>query len=158
MVTKDTLFWIFILGKFLCLDMLSFMNILFPILVTLSLLPLNASISLISVTSDISSQFPISHDIPFVSPPIIDDYDFLSEPVNNDSPPSLPITTRHSIRNINAPSYLQDYVCNNIHASTYPISNYISHNNLSNLHSHFIMSIHSNHEHKTYIEASKFDC
>lgn len=83
---------------------------------------------------------------------------FQSKPVNHDSPPSLPITTRHSTRNINAPSYLQDYVCNNIHASTYPISNYISHNNLSNLHSHFIMSIHSNHEHKTYIEASKFDC
>jgi hypothetical protein len=49
-------------------------------------------------------------------------------------------------------------VCNSLHTSIYPISNYVSHHELSNLHSHFFMSIHSNPEPKTYIEASKFEC
>jgi len=45
------------------------------------------------------------------------------------------------------------YMC-----SPYLISNYLSHQNLSNTHFHFVMSLHSHTEPKTYAEASKHDC
>jgi hypothetical protein len=53
---------------------------------------------------------------------------------------------------------LQDYVCSNIHASTYPISHYVSHHQLSNAHSSFVLSLHSQPEPKSNVDASKHDC
>ena len=104
--------------------------------------------------------------------PIIDDEDYSSSSshihspdIQNSPPPShihpspdIPQSPRKSTRNKTAPAYLQDYVCNHLHVSPYPISNYVSHHNLSNTHSHFVMSLHSHNKPKTYAEASKFDC
>jgi len=60
-------------------------------------------------TTDTSSfQPPIMDDI--VPPPTISSH-------NPPSSPVAPIVLRHSTRNITSPSYLQDYICNNIHAS-----------------------------------------
>jgi hypothetical protein len=92
---------------------------------------------------------------------IIDDIVTFSTSIPHDTPPSSPISPiihRHSTRNTTAPSYLKDYICNNIHASTYPISHYISHHQLSNKHSSFVMSLQSQPEPKSYAEASKLDC
>jgi len=107
---------------------------------------------------------------PFAS--IIDDEDYSSpsppthSPDIVHSPPPSPIphsldihqSPRKSSRNKTTPVYLEDYVCNHLHASPYPISNYVTHNNLSNTHSHFVMSLHSQIEPKTFDEANKFDC
>ena len=95
------------------------------------------------------------------SPPIIDDIITPSPSLPESPSPSPhipPIAPRHSSRNFHTPAYLQDYICNNITASTYPISNYISHHLLSNNHSSFVMSLHTQPEPKTYAEASKLDC
>ena len=110
------------------------------------------------------------------SAPIIDDEEYSSSsshiysPTTTHSPPHSPINSspdispiipqspRKSTRNKTASVYLQDYVCHHLHVSPYPISNYLSHQNLSNTHSHFFMSLHSQNEPKTYAEASKFDC
>jgi len=59
-------------------------------------------------------------------------------------------------------SFLKDYIChnktstpvNNMHS----ISNYVSYHNISNPHSHFILSFHAHTEPKSYIEANKFEC
>jgi len=66
-----------------------------------------------------------SSDIVYVPPPVIDDPLNVSTsiPNNNPSSPILPVPTRQSTRTLITPSYLQDYVCNNIHTSPYPISN-----------------------------------
>jgi hypothetical protein len=95
------------------------------------------------------------------SPAIIDD--ILPSSLRTNPPASPPIpniqpVSRHSTRPIITPSYLQDYVCNNIHTSPYPITNYISHHNLSNSYSSFVMSLHTNTEPKSYAKASKHDC
>lgn len=98
------------------------------------------------------------------SPPIIDDDDYSSSPPlspihpSPDTSPAIHQSPRKSTRNTTTPAYLQDYVCNNLHVSSYPISNYLSHHKLSNTHSHFVMSLHSHIEPKTYAEASKHDC
>jgi len=46
----------------------------------------------------------------------------------------------------------------NIHSSTYLISRYLDHNNLSVNHSFFVMSLHAHTKHKTYVEPRKLDC
>jgi hypothetical protein len=93
-------------------------------------------------------------------PPIIDDIvpHTIVSSQNPPSSPVAPIIPRHSTRNTTTPSYLQDYICHNIHASTYPISHYISHHQLSNTHSSFVLSLHSQPKPKTYDEACKQDC
>jgi len=65
---------------------------------------------------------------------------------------------RHSTRNKISPSYLQDYVCNSINSTTYPISHYLSHNKLSSNHSSYVLSLHTHNEPKTYVEANKHEC
>lgn len=98
-----------------------------------------------------------SSDIPspIISPPFIDDDIHSSLPTP--SPPIVPIRT--SSRNKQTPTYLQDFVCNvstpSLHS--YPISNYLSHNNLSQSHSSFALSILHHIEPKTYAEASKHE-
>jgi hypothetical protein len=123
-----------------------------------------------------ASPIPTSESVENTSPtPIIDDDDYSSSsppispshfspdaspnlPSPNVVSPDPPPSPRHSNRTRNAPVYLQDYVCNHLHISPYPISNYLSHANLSNSHSHFVMSLHSHTEPKTYAEASKHEC
>jgi hypothetical protein len=76
-------------------------------------------------------------------------------PIHNDTPHASP---RRSTRVRNAPSHLQDYVCNSSSTSTYPISNYISYNNVSSNHASFVLSLQTHSEPTTYAEASKYDC
>jgi len=104
-------------------------------------------------------------------PPIFNDDIYLPPSSPQHSPPNShsPTTTapdttlaihqspRKSTRNKTTPLYLDDYVCNHLHVSPYPISNYLSHHHLSNTHSHFVMALHSRTEPKTYAEASKYD-
>jgi len=105
-----------------------------------------------------TSHSPLS-DVDHIPPSIIDDPIFESSLPNNDtSSPILHVPTRQSTRTSNTPAYLQDYVCNNIHASLYPITNYVSHNKLSDQHSCFVLSLHSNPDPKSFTEANKFDC
>jgi len=88
-----------------------------------------------------------SSDVVHVPPLIIDDPPFESSHNNNNTPsPILLVPTRQSTRTSNTPAYLKDYVCNNIHASLYPITFYISHNKLFDQHSCFVLSLHSNPE------------
>jgi len=76
-------------------------------------------------------------------------------------------TLRVSSRTKKVPSYLQDYICppSTISAShvnktcgSYPLSNFISHTNLSNSQHIFALSLVSQIEPKSYVEAIKFDC
>jgi hypothetical protein len=100
-----------------------------------------------------------SSNVIHVPPLIIDDPPFVSSLNNNNTPsPILPVSTRQTTRTSHTPAYLQDYVCNNTHASLYPITNYVSHNKLSDQHSCFVLSLHSNPKPKSFIEANKFDC
>lgn len=113
----------------------------------------------LSPSSDITTPIPTSHTPE--SPAIIDDIFLISHNLDPPSPPPLPVVPvipRHSTRQTTTPSYLQDYICNNIHSSTYHIHHYISHHNLSNSSSSFVMSLHTTTEPKSYVEASKHDC
>jgi hypothetical protein len=104
------------------------------------------------------TYFPSSPDPPPVIPSsFIDDEPSITTP-SIPPPPIVPIRT--SSRNINPPTYLQDYVCNaSQHISNvYPISNYLSYNNLSHSHSSFALSLLHHVEPKTYAEASKHEC
>jgi hypothetical protein len=100
----------------------------------------------------------ISSDIIHVPPPIIDDPPPMSPPNNHSPSPIVSVPIRQSTRTSITPSYLQDYVCNNIHTSSYPISNDVSHNKLSNQHSSFVLSLHSNPEPTSFTGENKFDC
>lgn len=53
---------------------------------------------------------------------------------------------------------MQDYVCNSVHSTTYPLSHYINYNNISTNHASFISSVKTTPEPTTYAEASKHDC
>lgn len=97
-------------------------------------------------------------DVISIPPPIIDDPPFTNSPDDITPPPPLPVSTRQSTRVSNTPAYLQDYICNSAHVSLYPITNYVSHNKLSNQHVSFVLSLHSNPEPKSFTEANKFDC
>jgi len=107
--------------------------------------------TLVPNTDSSSFQSPIIVDIVSSSPSTL--LDSPSPP-----PPISHIIHSHSTRNIIVPSYLKDYICNNIHVSTYSISHYISHHQISNNHTSFVMSLHSQPEPKSYAEASKHGC
>jgi len=86
-------------------------------------------------------------------------------PSPHPSPP--PPTLKVSSRNKKALSYLQDYTFPSSHTSAshankitniYPLSNFLSHHNLSNSQHIFAMSLVSQTEPKSYIEVVKFDC
>ena len=104
------------------------------------------------------SKVPLSSidQSPSPSLPIIDD---IFPPTSSSSVPNdVPVSPRKSTRTRNAPFHLQDYVCNNSHTSTYPLSNYISYNNVSANHASFVLSLQTHPEPNTYAEASKHDC
>ena len=108
-----------------------------------------------------SSDKPLSihSEIVPVPPPIIDDPPIIGYPPPNNTPsPILHVSTKQSTRTSIPSSYLQDYIFNNVHTSSYPITDYISHNKFSNQHSCFVLSLHSNPEPKTFTEENKFDC
>jgi len=128
-------------------------------------LPYHHSPSSTSPDWEYFSHFPSIHVTDTVTlscqSPIIDDIVTSSSPVPHHTPPPSPVSLiiqRHSTRNTTAPSYLQDYICNNIHASTYPICHYVSHHQISNNHSSFVMSLHSQPEPTSYAEANKHEC
>jgi hypothetical protein len=91
----------------------------------------------------------------------------LSPPSTSSSLP-LPQPVRHSTRIINRPSYLQDYHCNYTSctnpssgintAITYPLSSVLSYNNCSSSYKNFCLSVITNPEPKTFIQASKHEC
>jgi len=81
------------------------------------------------------------------------------------TPSSPPL--RVSSRTKKTPSYLQDYICPsstisasyvNKTCSSYPLSNFISFANLSNSHHIFALSLVSQIEPKSYVEAIKSEC
>jgi hypothetical protein len=66
---------------------------------------------------------------------------------------------RRSTRIKQTPLHLMDYQCNAItHKTPYPISSFISHNNLSKSYSTFCLSLLADTEPTTYAEASKHEC
>ena len=90
-----------------------------------------------------------------------------SPPPSPPSPSPPPPTVRVSSRNKKALSYLQDYTFPSSHTyashankitNIYPLSNFLSHHNLSNSQHIFSMSLVSQIEPKSYVEAVKFDC
>ena len=112
------------------------------------------------IDDDDYSTFPSFTPIPDTtnSPPLAILPDIHQSPHPPAILPDIHQSPRKSTRNKTAFVYLQDYVCNHLHVSPYHISNYVSHQNLSNTHFHFVMSLHSHTEPKTYVEASKHDC
>ena len=72
--------------------------------------------------------------------------------------PTIPISHRRPTRIRTAPSHLQDYVCNNLQSSTYPVSHYLTYDNLSANHASFILSLQSHLEPTTYVKVSKHEC
>jgi len=57
---------------------------------------------------------------------------------------------------------LKDFICANKSSasvnSLHSISKFFSYHNISNPHSHFILSLHAHTEPKSYTEANKFEC
>ena len=105
---------------------------------------------------------------PSSSPPMtpIQPTDHTIHPSPSSTTNSSP-TLRVSSRTKKVPSYLQDYTCpsSTISAShvnktfsSYPLSNFISHTSLSNSQHIFALSLVSQIEPKSYVEAIKFDC
>jgi len=108
------------------------------------------------------------HVSPSPSPPMSS-----TPPTDNIIHPLQPSTTspspplRVSSRTKKVPSYLQDYICpsSNISSShvnkvcsPYPLSNFLSHTNLSNSQHIFALSLVSQIEPKSYVEAIRSDC
>jgi hypothetical protein len=106
------------------------------------------------VTADIQSSTPTDNNC---SPSIFDDL-----PIPVTSPPASPSPVidppRHSTRIRNPPTHLKDFVCSNIHSSTYPLHQYLSYDNISSNHFSFIAALHTQTEPTTYAEASKHAC
>jgi len=111
-----------------------------------------------------SSNSPLdtSNTPPSPRPPFID-----PDPPHHDTTHSIspipPPVLRKSTRSSHPLVHLQDYVYNISHASasshvSYPIFDYISYTNLSPSHCDFPLSIASQTEPSTYVEASKFTC
>lgn len=130
------------------------------------ILPYPANPSSITTNWDYFPSVPCSASQPPSAPSITPPASFIDpEPIvtnNTPSPsPSPQPVLRKSSRHVNPPSHLQDYVCNQSHVSStvsYPISDYVSYNNLSPSHCAFALSIASHTEPTTYAEASKFTC
>lgn len=103
-----------------------------------------------------------------LSTPTTTDSNPPSNSLVNSNPPTSNTqhSTRASTRVRTLPSFLKDYVCTTFtdpqcqSSSGNPnsISNFISYHNLSPTHYRFILSLTTNHEPKTYFEASKFEC
>ena len=117
-----------------------------------------------------SKPSPVSHSepdiLPAIHPSSFDDTSSNTSP-STTPPPELPPIIRSS-RIRHPPSHLKDFVCHvskqssSPHTSTdfisYPITDSLSYNKLSNQHLHFVLSLQTHTEPKSYAEASKFDC
>ncbi|XP_024626656.1 uncharacterized protein [Medicago truncatula] len=112
-----------------------------------------SSLLIIPSVSDISHSPSTTKYVPHTQPTTT------TTPTND---PSRPPPIRCSSRNKISPSYLKDYICPHKSSTSvnnlYSISNYVSYHNISNPHSHFILSLHAHNEPKTYTEANKFEC
>lgn len=103
-----------------------------------------------------------------LSTPTTTDSNPPSSSLANSNPPTSNTqhSTRASTRVRTLPSFLKDYVCTTFtdsqcqSSSGNPnsLSNFISYHNLSPTHYRFTLSLTTNHEPKTYSEASKFEC
>jgi hypothetical protein len=110
-----------------------------------------------------SSSIPPDCDtnLPSSSTDIVSHTTPASHPIS-DAP--IPPLIRHSSRNKTTPSYLKDFVCSNKASASASanhlnsICNFVSYHNISNPHSHFILSLHAHTEPKSYTEANKFEC
>ena len=120
----------------------------------------NSSNKSSELTSPITTSSLYRSIVPSSSTDIVPHID----PVISNLPslPTSPPIIRQSSGNKSPPSYLQDYICHNKSHSfvnnAYSISNYISYHNISNPHSHFILSLHAHTEPKSYVEATQFEC
>jgi hypothetical protein len=129
-----------------------------PSPVILPTLPPNADIDChtpipdtIITTADEVSTSHHHHIEPPVSPTL--------QPPLSSSPPPIPNPPRQSTRHRQPPIHLLDYHCALVGApkTPYPITNFISHTNLSPSYSSYCLSLLSEQEPTTYFEASKSD-
>jgi hypothetical protein len=119
-----------------------------------------------------SKPSPISHNKPDTSSDIHpSSFDVVSPDTSSPTlpppPPEFPSIIR-SPRTRHPPSHLKDFVCHasnqssSSHPSTdftsYPITDSLSYNKLSNQHLYFVLSLQTHTEPKSYAEASNFDC
>ncbi|MCI16251.1 retrovirus-related pol polyprotein from transposon, partial [Trifolium medium] len=106
------------------------------------------------------TTLPSDHDPLLTSTTGSDQPNDSNPPIFTQSPESSPtIPLRKSTRTSKPPSHLLDYHCNSItHTTPYPISHFISHDNLSSSYSTFCLSLLTDKEHESYAEASKHEC
>ncbi|CAJ2644692.1 unnamed protein product [Trifolium pratense] len=115
------------------------------------------------ISSHTSSDTSIHTSNEIITPPSINlPANSTASSPSTSAPPTL---TRCSTRPKHIPPYLKDYVCNALdHSSmkssgiSYPMSNFISYQNLSNPHCFYALSLTTHTEPKSYAEAIKFDC
>ena len=117
-----------------------------------------------------SKSSSVSHNesdsLPDIHPSTFDDTPSTTTPPLA-SPLELPPIIRSS-RIRHPPSHLKDFVCHVSNQSSsppsstdflsYPITDSLSYNKLSNQHLHSVFSLQTHTEPKSYVEASKFDC
>ncbi|MCH79834.1 peptide transporter PTR2 [Trifolium medium] len=103
---------------------------------------------------------PSNHDQPSNSPTDCNQSHDSIPPTPTHSPePSPTIPLRKSTRTSKLPSHLLDYHCNSMtHTTPYPISHFVSHDNLSPSYSTFCLSLLTDKEPESYAEASKHEC
>ncbi|CAJ2657635.1 unnamed protein product [Trifolium pratense] len=107
-----------------------------------------------------NSRSPVDHTSSPTSPIDNDQQNDSTSPISippPESPPTIPL--RKSTRTSKPPSHLLDYHCNSItHTTPYPISHFISHDNLSPSYSTYFFSLLTDKEPDSYAEASKHNC
>jgi hypothetical protein len=133
------------------------------------ILPYQSSNPSFTTDWDYFSAIPVTHDSttsfddisPIISDPTPTTSVSPSLPISTSSPPSTRTSTRHK----HSPPYLKDYVCNAIDHSTnqssgtlYPMSSFLSYQNLSIPHCFYALSITTHIEPKSYAEAIKYEC
>ena len=78
---------------------------------------------------------------------------------NTTTEPTLPTSLRKSARPKRLPLHLMDYQCDEIvHKTPYPITNFVSHSNISPLQHKYTLSLLTEHEPTSYAEACQHDC
>jgi len=102
-------------------------------------------------------------DVPSSPPPFIDPPSIIT---SSDQPSTDILVPLRSSKSRHPPPHLKDYVCHISNQSSpassdsvsYPITDSLSYNKLSNSHLHFVLSLQTHTEPKSYAEASKFEC
>ncbi|CAJ2636545.1 unnamed protein product [Trifolium pratense] len=107
---------------------------------------------------------PNSNNTSFPPPVSVSNDNTVSTSSPSSSSDNIP-SHRSSTRLKHIPPYLKDYVCNALDHSSmkssgivYPMSHFISYQNLSNPHCFYALSLTTHTEPKSYNEAIKFDC